>query len=79
MAGPDVAWVVMQRGTGEQLGLGELTVLLQAEGVHALDVAPSPFLRRPGPQHTRHDALEIAGLAEKEVEVLGHLERQEVL
>jgi hypothetical protein len=69
---------MVQRGPGPRLGLPVGGVLLQAERVHALHVAPAGPAARPGGQHPGGHIAQLEPVAEEEVQVLGHLEREQV-
>src|ERR1700683_1767805 len=78
MARPCVAGFLLECRPCPDLGLLVVTGLFQAEGVHALEVAPTRPLGRPCAQHSGYDAQEVFALSEKEVQVLSDLESQEV-
>src|SRR5580692_5204210 len=76
---PDVSWVLPQGKAGPFLGRPEMSVLLQAEGMHAGDEPGTGVARRPGPQHSLDDLLEFRLLTGEEVEVLGDLQGEEIM
>ena len=75
---PDVLRIVVQGGPGARLGLPVVRVLLQPERVDALHVSPAGPVARPGRQHPGGGVAEFKPVAEEEVEVLGHLEGEQV-
>ncbi len=75
---PDVLRVGLERRPGPGLGLAVVGVLLEPERVDALDVAPSGPGAGPRGQHPGGGIAQLEPVAEEEVEVLGHLEREQV-
>ena len=69
---------MLKRGPGASLSLPVVRVLLQAEGIDALDVSPAGLLTRPGGQDPGGDIAQLKPVAEEEVEILGDLEREQV-
>ena len=77
--GPDVARILLKGKAGLLPGRPEVSVLLEAEGMHSPDEPVNPDRRRPGPLHTVNNLAEFMLLPDEEIQVLGNLECKEIV
>lgn len=56
-----------------------MPILLQTEGVHPDHIAPAGTVLWPDPQNSLDDLAELPLLADEEIEILRHLQSQEIV
>ena len=76
--GPNVGRLEPDGSPGFRFGPPVVTVLLQAEGVHALHVAPAGQALGPRREYPGRHVVQTEAVAEEEVQILGHLQGEEI-